>query len=219
LTSRSLRHNRVHAIVPVKVLNKSKIRLSPLLSSKERKDLTVVMLKDVLIALSQARLVESVTVVSADRKVRRIANKFGAEFVWEARRRGLNKALTLGIEHVNKRRRAAILIMHADLPFVTCRDVDKFLKLSRDYSVAIGPSKDASGTNALLLERASIIRLAFGKNSYKKHMALARSKHLRCKVIQLEGIAFDIDEPVDLLRLMGSPRSGKTGRFLRNLIR
>jgi 2-phospho-L-lactate guanylyltransferase len=209
----------VNAIVPVKALNKSKIRLSPLLSSKERKDLTVAMLKDVLLALSKARLVESVTVVGADRKLRRIANKFGAEFVWEARRRGLNMALMLGIKHAHKRGKAAVLIMHADLPSVTWRDVDKFLKLSEDYSVAIGPSKDASGTNALLLERTDVIRPAFGKNSYKKHRTLAKTKHLRCKVIQLEGIAFDIDEPVDLLRLMASPRSGNTGRFLRKLIR
>jgi 2-phospho-L-lactate guanylyltransferase len=218
LTSQSPQRRAVHAIVPVKVLSKSKVRLSSLLDSKGRADLTVAMLKDVLFALGKARRVGSVTVVSADRKLRAITEKFGAGFVWEARRRGLNKALILAIMQTDRGDTSATLIMHADLPLITGRDVDEFLKQSSGYAVTLNPSKDGAGTNALLLERARIIRPAFGRNSCERHMLLAKRKGLSCKVVRLEGIGFDIDEPMDLLQLVGRERGRNTGRFLQSLL-
>jgi 2-phospho-L-lactate guanylyltransferase len=193
------------------------MRLSSLLNSKERAELTIAMLKDVLFALSTARRVESVTVVSADRRLRAIVERYGAGFVWEAPRRGLNKAIMLAIRQTPKPDTAAILIVHADLPLLRGRDIDRFLQLSSDYAVAINPSKDGAGTNALLLERSTMIRPAFGKNSCKRHKLLAKSKKLRFRVVRLAGIGLDIDEPIDLLHLVMQESGRNTERFLQSI--
>ena len=216
MTPQSSPRQGVHVIDPVKVLSKSKIRLSPILDSKGRADLTVAMLKDVLFALSNARRVESVTVVSAARKLRRVADQFRSEFIWEGRRRGLNRALMLAIKHVVKRGRSAILVIHADLPFVTGREVDEFLARSSRYEVAFNPSKDEDGTNALFLQSAEMIKPAFGKNSYEKYVALARTKGLRYKVVKLNRIGSDIDEPKDFLQLMSHHGGRNTGLFMQS---
>lgn len=216
MTSESSQRHGVHAIVPVKVLNKSKIRLSSILDSRGRAGLTVAMLKDVLFALSNARRVESITVVSADRKLRRVADHFRSEFIWEVRRRGLNRALMLAIKHAVERGKTAILVIHADLPFVTGREVDEFLAQSSRYEVAFNPSKDEDGTNALFLQSSEMIKPAFGKNSYEKYVALARTKNLRYKVIKLNRIGFDIDEPRDFLQLMSHHVGRNTGLFLQS---
>ena len=218
MTRQSSLRQGVHAIVPVKVLSKSKIRLSPILDSKGRADLTVAILKDVLFALSNARRVESITIVSADKKLRRVADQFRSEFIWEGRRRGLNRALMLAIKQAVKTGKSAILVIHADLPFVTGREVDEFLVQSSRYEVAFNPSKDEDGTNALFLQSSEMMKPAFGKNSYENYVALARTKGLRYKVVKLDRIGSDIDEPRDFLQLMSHHGGRNTGLFLQNWI-
>lgn len=205
----------LHAIVPLNVIKKSKARLSPLLRPAERARLTIAMLSDVLSALKRAQGVSSVILVSADKSARGIARRFRVSFVWEGERRGLNKGLRLAIRKSKRKGASAVLIIHADLPLLTPRELDMFLAKSRAYPVAITPSKDGTGTNALFLRPPEIIRPAFGKESFRRHRLLADRKKLRCKVLRLRGISFDLDEPRDLLQLMRRSISNETGRFLR----
>ncbi len=208
---------RVHAIVPVNVLRKAKARLSRVLTPAEREQLTVVMLKDVLSALAKARHVHAITVVSADKGVRRLGKRPGASFLWEGKRPGLNKAIRLAIGKALSRGFSAVLIIHADLPLLNARDVDRFVEQSQGYSVAITKSKDGSGTNALLLAPPQAITPVFGKASFRRHVLAARRKHAPTKVLQFNGICFDVDRPRDLIALLHRPPRNETGRFLRTL--
>ncbi len=216
---RSRELESVHAIVPVNVFSKSKVRLSPVLRPAERRQLSVAMLKDVLAALGRAGRVHQVTVVSADKSARGIARHFGAIFLWEGKRRGLNKGVRLAIRNSERKGASAVLVIHADLPLVKAREIDKFLEQSHGYSVALTPSRDGSGTNALLMNPPEVIRPVFGRDSFKRHLRLAKQRGTLGKVLRFRGIGFDIDKPQDLLELNRKHPRNATGRILRTIQR
>jgi len=196
-----LKATRTCVVVPVNVLKKSKARLSSVLTHSGRVRLTTVMLENVFWALKKSRRVESVVAVSSDRGVLRIARRFGFDTVWEGERRGLNKGIRLAIARLKDRMADAVLVIHADLPLLTSIDVDRFLSGARGYQVAINPSRDGSGTNALLLNPPDAIPPMFGRHSFKRHLAAARKMGLRVKVMRVRGICFDVDQPRDLVFL------------------
>jgi len=219
LKERRRRLVKVHAIVPVNVLKVSKARLTPLLNSSERAQLSVAMLEDTLEALRKAKRLDRVTVVSADYAVRKIARSHGASWLWEGRRRGLNKAVRLGIRESKHRGASAALIIHADIPLITPREIVDFLDHAAGCSVALAPSKEGTGTNALLMQPPGVVRPLFGRDSLQKHLALADRQGVSRRVIRTRGISFDVDEPKDLRRLMHRPMRNGTGRFLREMRR
>ncbi|MGA2972128.1 MAG: 2-phospho-L-lactate guanylyltransferase [Candidatus Bathyarchaeia archaeon] len=214
---RPTRAGRVHAIVPLNVLRKSKARLSPMLKPVEREQLTVAMLKDVLSVLRKSRQVGSVTVVSADKNARSISRRFGANFLWEGKRRGLNKGLKLAISDSERRGASSVLVIHSDLPLLKPREIDEFLEESQGYSVSLTPSKDGAGTNALLMRPPRVIRPVFGRDSFRRHLSLAMKRNARSRVLRFRGISFDVDKPRDLVNLMRRPLRNETGKFLRTL--
>jgi len=217
LKRRPRRAGRVHAIVPLNVLRKSKARLSSMLKPVEREQLTVAMLKDVLSVLRRSRQVGSVTVVSADKNARSISRRFGANFLWEGKRRGLNKGLKLAISNSERRGASSVLVIHSDLPLLKPREIDEFLEQSQGYSVSLTPSKDGTGTNALLMRPPRVIRPVFGRDSFRKHLSLAMKRNARSRVLRFRGISFDVDKPRDLVNLMRRPLRNETGKFLRTL--
>jgi 2-phospho-L-lactate guanylyltransferase len=175
------------------------------------------MLVDVLRALRKVRRINRITVVSADFSVRRIAQRMGVHFLWEGRRRGLNKGAQLALHDALRRNASAALILPADIPLITPSEIHRFLNLSDGYPIAITRSKDGGGTNALLLRPPGIIRPAFGKNSFRRHQSIARRKGLRPRVVKLRGIALDVDEPSDLTLLKRHSLRNETGRFLKSI--
>lgn len=215
MTKRHSAHlQRVHVIVPLKTIKKSKTRLSAL-PPQDRAKLTVAMLSNVLIALKKSRRITDVTVVSADKKASRIAHRHGAEFLSEGRGHGLNRALRLAIRELEKRTTGTAMIIHADLPLLTTRDVDKFLSRAQGFQVAIVPCKNGTGTNALLLRPPNAIPLVFGKGSFKTHLSLAKKARVRWRVLKIRGIQFDIDDPRDLRKFTRQDAKGESFRFLR----
>ena len=206
-----------HAIVPLHIPKRSKVRLSKVFNKEERARLTLAMLDHVLSTLHRAHTISSVTVVSADRNARRKVEKRDARFIWEGRNRGLNSAITLAQRRLKIEDSSSILVIHADLPTLSPIEVDSFVRAARHYEVGIAPSKDGSGTNALFLETPNLISTVFGRNSFHKHLRLIRKKSLRHKIIRLRGIGFDLDNTNDLQRLIGSPVRNEVAQFVRKL--
>ena len=198
----------------MKTLTLAKARLAPVLNPAERARFSVAMLVDVLEALRKVKRLHRVAVVSPDRSLRRIVRSHGANWLWEGRRRGLNKAVRLAIRDSKLRGASATLIIPADIPLVTPREILDFLSHAAGYAVALTPSKDGAGTNALLTHPPGVIRPVFGRDSFRKHLALAERGGLSRRVIRAGGISFDVDEPKDLKRLMNQRVCNETGRFL-----
>ena len=64
--------------------------------------------------------------------------------------------------------------------------------------MAVVPSRDGAGTNALLLSPPDAMQPEFGEGSFVRHVAQAVALGLEFRVLRLPGIAADIDEPRDL---------------------
>ncbi len=210
---------KVHAVVPVNILKLSKTRLATVLNPAQRAHLSVAMLVDVLEVLRKVKRLDGVTVVSADYAVGKIARSHGASWLWEGKRRGLNKGVRLAINESQHRGASAALIMPADIPLITPREIANFLDQAAGYSVALTPSKDGTGTNALLMHPPGVIRNVFGIDSFQRHLALADRQGVSRRVIRSIGISFDVDEPKDFRWLMHHHMRNKTGRFLREMRR
>lgn len=206
----------VHAIVPVKVPSKSKMRLSRRLNAVERTSLTISMLINVLTALRRAESVASLTVVCADRRLRQLVEGCGASFLWEGHHRGLNRALNFALKKIPSG--SPILIIHADLPFLAPEDVDGLAMKAEGYPLAFVPSKDETGTNAIVMQSPNLIKLAFGKGSFGKHVMLAKKAKVRHGSLRIYGIAFDVDEEQDLDELIRWQVEREDLRFPQELI-
>jgi 2-phospho-L-lactate guanylyltransferase len=175
------------------------------------------MLEDVLHALVRVPRVLGITVVSADRSVRKTAIRNGAYFLPEGKRRGLNNALRLALHDGQNRNATASLILPSDIPLATPHEITRLLRLSDGYPITITPSKDEHGTNALILRPPGVINPAFGVNSFERHLSIANRKRLRVRVVKLKGVALDLDDPFDLSRIRRLSLGNRTGIFLKSL--
>ena len=74
------------------------------------------------------------------------------------------------------------------------------------------PDAAGRGTNAALRVPADLFPLRFGNDSFLPHLAAAKATGLPCVVLNLAGIALDIDRPEDLQELaaVGGERRSQT---------
>lgn len=189
------------AIVPVKPFAEAKQRLGPVLTEQERAGLARRLLKRTLLKLSRARGLMRVAVVSRDEQALSIAREYGAWSILEAHEE-LNQALTQATRVAVANGAQSVLMVPTDLPRLRVRDVEKLIALGAPAPrVVIAPAHRDGGTNALLLNPASVIQFAFGENSFAMHQARALAAGAHVEVYQSENIAFDIDVPEDLQRM------------------
>jgi 2-phospho-L-lactate guanylyltransferase len=139
----------------------------------------------------------------------------GVHFLWEGKKRALNKGVRLAMRDARRCRFSAAVVVPSDIPLAKPSEIRRFLNSSDGYSVAIAPSKDGGGTNALLLRPPGVISPAFGKSSFRKHLTSAHRKGLSVRVIKSAGIALDVDEPADLVALERLSLRNETGHLLK----
>jgi len=171
------------------------------------------MLANVLDALRKSGKICEITVVSADRRAAALAHRHGAKFLWEGRQRGLNNAVKLALGKLEDESGAA-LIVHADLPLITPRDINRLIAKSSDCQIAIVPCKNGTGTNALLLSPPYAITPVFGEGSCTMHINLAKDSGLPWKLLRIRGIQFDIDDLRDLGQFIQHNGWDRRFRFL-----
>lgn len=208
------------AIVPVKALSHAKRRLAPVLPADARCELMLTMLADLLGVLNGVDLLEGILVVTADAQVAQLARCHGASVLREDQSLGLNEAVSAGLAHVD-RRAAQALVLPADVPFATADEISTIIGAGghgHGKSVAIVPSADGGGTNALLLAPPSALAPRFGPGSFVEHLSQAVARRVDVKVLHLAGLAADIDGPADVLKLLADPRTATRYAFLQSRI-
>jgi len=205
----------VCAVVPVKTLRDSKRRLSAVLNPHERRLLAVAMLEDVLAALKKSEVQETV-VVSNDSVIHEVADKHGVVYL-EAGQSGLNSAIEEATNWCVQNGADAVLVLPADIPFVSSRDINKMTKLgAEETSVVLSPSQD-DGTNAMLLNPPNSIKMCFGPRSFARHIKEARSRKVEVKFYYSAEIALDIDSVEDLKQLYKAEKDASSKRVLRQI--
>jgi 2-phospho-L-lactate guanylyltransferase len=96
-----------------------------------------------------------------------------------------------------------LLVVMADLPYLTADDIAALLEAGRQSPVVIAEAKDG-GTNALLLRPPTVLQFSFatGQPSAARHAAHARAAGIEPAIVRRPGLARDIDTPADLASLV-----------------
>lgn len=185
------------AIVPMKPFAEAKRRLADVLEGTARAELSRELLERTLAVLTRAQGVTRLAVVSRDEQVLRIARHFGAWAMYETGY-GLNEALEQATRVAKANGVQAVLIVPADLPGLTERDVQEIIELAKyPPSVVIAPAWRDQGTNALLVNPAGLITYAFGELSFLEHQRSAEQAGAQVQIYRSESVAFDLDLPED----------------------
>lgn len=192
--------------IPVKALGRAKRRLAPALSPLERAAISLAMLEDVLDACLGHPGWET-WVVSPDEAVLEVAAARRAVAVPEAEG-PLGRAIRQ-VEGLARDRDAdALAIVPGDLPTLTSEELGRALHTVGP--IVIAPAADGVGTSLLLRRPPRAIPSRFGPDSFARHRALAEAKGLPVAVVRDPGLAFDVDRPDDILRLLGTTDPGRT---------
>ncbi len=182
------------AIVPFKGLRDAKSRLDPALNAAERRSLSRSLLIHTLELLINSRDVERTLMVSTDARALALGRRLGADTLVEAAPSDLNRALTQATAVARAQGATAVLVLPADLPWLTRAEIARLARAGRRPPVVvIAPDRRDEGTNALLVAPAGLLEYAFGAASYHRHLEQARHAGLRSETCDLPGLRMDLD--------------------------
>ncbi|HIQ09742.1 MAG TPA: 2-phospho-L-lactate guanylyltransferase [Anaerolineaceae bacterium] len=196
----------VWAIVPVKPLRRGKSRLASVLSATERALLNQNLLLRTLQVLSQVEEIEQVLVVSRDSGALALARRHGARTLQERGDSRLNLALRHATTLLQMYHVGVMMILPADLPLLEADDVRALLAaVGHPPSVVLAPDRHGEGTNALVVAPPGLMPYQYGPGSFARHVAAAREAGVEPRIVERQGLAWDLDWPEDLeaLRAMG----------------
>lgn len=178
------------AVVPLKSAGSAKARLAHRLDRRQRGVLVRALARHVVEVLDEAGL--RTILLTGDGGPPDVDVE-----VWPDGGMGLNAALREAMARLEP----PVLVLPADLPWVTTGDVETLI--DTDAEVAIAVAHDG-GTNGLLLRQS--IAPAFGPGSALRHARAARDAGWRASVRRIDGLWLDLDDEAALSRaLAGAP--------------
>jgi 2-phospho-L-lactate guanylyltransferase len=185
----------IDALVPLKRLDYAKTRLASVLDPSTRVRVMRALLDHTLEQVKGAPSIRSVTLVSSASEAPSIAAEHGVAHFDD---RGLpwNDALAAAIaEAVTS---DAVVIVSADVPLLTIDDVERFVAALTNRGAVIARATGA-GTNGVAMHPAGAMPTTFGvTGSAARHAELAEGSGLTPVIVDIPGLAHDLDTAADL---------------------
>lgn len=202
-------------LVPVKNTASAKQRLASLLDQSSRTQLAQTMLHDVLTAVHDWRNRPAVGVVTSDPYATRLAQEYSFEVIPDPENPGETGAIEMATRICVERGEESTLVIPADIPLIEPWEIEEIFKHAPECGTVLVPAGDGRGTNAVLRRPANLFPLRFGNDSFKPHHAAAQASGKPCIVLQLPGIAVDVDNPSDLQQLISLPGETRAQKLAR----
>lgn len=199
-------------LVPVKNLANAKQRLSSVLDPEARQELAQAMCSDVLETLAGWPMRPAVAVVTSDQFASDLAAGLGFEILADDVNPGETGAIEMATAICRGAGASHTLVIPADIPLIDVRELQKIVDSAPPTGAVLVPDAAGRGTNAALRAPADLFPLRFGNDSFLPHLAAAKATGLPCVVLELPGLALDVDRPEDLQELAlasGERRSQK----------
>ncbi|MDX2029793.1 MAG: 2-phospho-L-lactate guanylyltransferase [Blastocatellia bacterium] len=206
-----------YLLIPVKDLTRAKQRLAEVMSQEERTALAWAMLENALAAAAQSRRADRIAIVTLYPPAVALAERYGMEVILETEQISESASVDFGAREAMKRGATAVLRLPIDLPSITAADIDEVFAAANEAAVVLVPSRDGTGTNAILRSPPDLFPSHFGAGSFRKHLREAELAQAACRVLDLPRIALDIDEPQDLRELLERGTDSPIREFLMNL--
>jgi 2-phospho-L-lactate/phosphoenolpyruvate guanylyltransferase len=202
-------------LIPVKSLANAKQRLASLLDQPTRTKLAQAMLFDVLETLGSWQSRPEVGVVTSDPFAVELARRFEFQIIPDNANRSETDAIEMATRFCASQGVDSTLVIPGDIPLIKAHELERILEAAPDEGSVLVPAADGRGTNAAWRRPAGLFPLRFGNDSFKPHLAAARATQKPCVVLQLPGIALDIDSPTDLRQLAEAPGETRAQRLAR----
>ena len=179
------------------------------------------MLYDVLTALHDWKLhrttAPKVALVTSDPYAINLANEYNFEIIPDQENPGETGAIEMATQLCVERGEESTLIIPADIPLIQPWELEEILTYAPQEGSLLVPAADGRGTNAAFRRPANLFPLRFGNDSFRPHHAAALATGKPCAILNLPGIAVDVDNPEDLAQLRtihGNTRSQSLARRL-----
>jgi len=203
-------------LLPIKDLRNAKQRLSGALTRGERLALAQAMFRDTIAAVSNVRRADKVFVVTNSRPAMLTAEEHGWEVLREERQISESVSVDTASRQCVERGATAVLRLPLDLPLVRPEDIDELLNIEcSPPGMVIVPSRDGTGTNAILRTPPTLFPSHFGPGSFVKHCQEGQGAGAQIVVCRNARLEMDVDDQADLLALLQHDLRGThTGQWL-----
>jgi 2-phospho-L-lactate guanylyltransferase len=206
-------------LVPIKNTSGAKQRLASILDQDSRTRLAQAMLHDVLSALYEWKDRPSVGIVTSDAYAIQLASEYRFEIIPDPENPGETGAIEMATQVCVARGEDSTLVIPADIPLIQAWELERIYKVAPVQGTVLVPAGDARGTNAAFRRPANLFPLRFGNDSFKPHHAAAQATGQPCVILNLPGIAVDVDNPEDLQQLIALPGNTRAQQLTRDYVR
>lgn len=190
-------------LIPLKDPIRAKTRLAELLSLDERQRLVWAMFEDVSRAVREACKPDCVVIVTSYARAVERAREFEWEVLIEESQHSESASVDWASGVLAERGIDTVMRLPADLPLVRAEDIDALLSVRFDSPGAVlVPSREGTGTNAIIRTPPALFPSRFGPNSLALHTQEAAKVRVECMIVENGRIALDIDEPADVELLL-----------------
>jgi 2-phospho-L-lactate guanylyltransferase len=194
-------YRNIWALIPVKETDKAKSRLGSAVPPHLRQGFALAMLEDVLAAVSTARGLAGVIVVTLDPSATSLARKYSARVMTEGATEGHTGAVRAAAKILSTEKKPGFLQMPLDIPTVSKEEITILLSQHRDGpGFTVAPSSDDYGSNGVLVTPPDLMPLTFGDDSFFPHLKVAQEHGIQPTVVRLPGFGLDIDRPDDFYK-------------------
>lgn len=198
-------------LLPIKELRNAKQRLASVLTPGERFDLAEAMLADTISAVGGVKLAQRIFVVTNYEPAIEHAEKNGWEILREEKQVSESASVDFASRLCLERGVTGLLRLPLDLPLVQSTDIDDLLAMEcAAPAVILVPSRDGTGTNAILRTPPTLFPSHFGPDSFAKHRHEAEQIGARIIVRRNERLEMDVDDEADLRALLRHDSSHTT---------
>ncbi|HWW18952.1 MAG TPA: 2-phospho-L-lactate guanylyltransferase [Candidatus Saccharimonadales bacterium] len=203
-------------LLPIKDLRQAKQRLAPLLNPEERFALAQAMLADTIRAVRGVRRADKVFVVTNYLPAMQAAEENGWELLREDQQISESVSVDAASRQCAVREVTSLLRLPLDVPLVQSSDIDELLATECVApALVIVPSRDSTGTNAILRTPPALFPSHFGTGSFAKHCAEAQRAGAQIVIRRNRRLEMDVDDEADLRTIAGEDLSRtETGAWL-----